>query len=438
MVRNSLFLRILLPLFVALSFCWVLFIFILGRASYKELYEVLDAQMIQTAQMLSVPMDYEKLPEIRLSDSKKDKDTEDDYKIHFSVWDKTEKILYADKRGDVLPSSFEKNGFSKIKSGNAEYRVYTYHNAFTSLSASAGYPTSVKTEILKEVFEKFWIPWLLGLAALIIVVFLSLWWGFKPLYRLQKEIKQRDPNHLEIFTTEVPRELKNFKLELNRLIEKIRKQMDKERRFIADAAHELKTPLTAIRVQTEILAMETDENAHKNQANKIIQAVDRTNHLVEQLLTLSRLDEREYLPDKKVLTLEGVFLEQVNELKSMINRKNAQISLECKEKFKLEGDETLIGILFKNLIENALKYSSDGVKISFQMDSYEFSITDNGPGLSSEVAPRIGERFYRPEGQRETGSGLGLSIVSKIADLHGLQIQFEQPVDGGLKVKFTK
>lgn len=436
MVRNSLFIRILVPLFLGLSVCWILFIFILGRASYKELYEVLDEQMMQTAQMLSVPMDYNKLPELRLSEDNYYND--EDYRIHFSIWDQKENILYADKRGEVLPSSFDENGFSKVQNKNAEYRVYTYHNNLTGLSASAGYPTSIKTEILQEVFEKFWIPWLLGLAAMVLVLFLSLWWGFKPLYRLQKEINKRNPDHLEKFSTEVPFELKNLKAELNRLIEKIRMHIDKERRFIADAAHELKTPLTAIRVQTEVLTMETQVEGQKKQTEKILQAVDRSNHLVEQLLTLSRLDEKEGLVDQKPLALENIFLSQMHDLKLLADRKNAHINIVDKQKFYLQGDEILMGVLFKNLIENALKYSSSGVQISLIVDHNGFAVSDTGPGLSEEIIQRVTERFYRPEGQEEMGSGLGLSIVAKIAELHHLAMRLESSKDGGLIVSFSK
>lgn len=433
-MRQSLFLRILLPLFFALSFCWILLIFVLGRASYKELYEVLDQQMTQTAQMLTVPMDYQNLPELRFSE--KD-DDDDEYKIHFVVWNKEENVLFADKRGNVLPSSFDQDGFYRIYSGGEEYRVYTHHNSLTGLSASAGYPTSVRTKILKEVVEKFWAPWLIGLLALGLVTYLSLWWGFRPLTRLQQEIQQRDPNHLEKFSTEVPFELRNLKAELNRLIEKIRTQMDKERRFTADAAHELKTPLTAIRVQAEILAMEVDEGHLKKQADKIMLGVDRTNHLIEQLLTLSRLDEQKsqrYMP----IQLPDVFTKQQDELKHLIERQRAQVRLDVQEPFVLEGDEVLLGVMFKNLIENSLKYSPPGVEISFKMNSQEFSISDNGPGLPADILERVRERFYRPEGQKEAGSGLGLSIVEKIAELHHLKMILRSPPQGGLQVSFVK
>lgn len=98
-MKRSLFLRILLPLVLTLSLCWIVFMAILGRASYKELYEVLDQQMIQTAHMLTVPMNYDKLPELRFSEG-----ADQDYAIHFVVWNKDNEILVADKRGHILPS----------------------------------------------------------------------------------------------------------------------------------------------------------------------------------------------------------------------------------------------------------------------------------------------------------------------------------------------
>lgn len=434
-MRNSLFLRILFPLFFALSFCWVIFILILGRASYKELYEVLDAQMVQTAQMLTVPMDYGQLPELRFSEKRHHIKT--DYSIHFSVWDKNRNILYADKRGGILPSSFDENGFFRVKSGTDEYRVYTYQNKSTQLSASAGYPTSVRTKIIEEVIEKFWAPWLIGLLALGVVLFVSLWWGFQPLLKLQKEINQRDPNHLDKFTTDVPVELNNFKNELNRLIEKINFQMDKERRFTADAAHELKTPLAAIRVQTEVLGMESVTEAQKKQMEKIIQAVDRTNHLVNQLLTLSRLEENSQLTNKSSLAIDNIFLGQAHELKNLVEQKQARLVVAAGEPFEITGDPILFSILFKNLIENSLKYSEPGVQITLKMSPREFSLEDTGPGIAPEMEKRLGERFYRPEGQKVIGSGLGLSIVKRIAELHGLSMRIRNSYEGGLKIEFS-
>lgn len=420
-----------------MSLCWIVLLFVLGHASYRELYEVLDQQMIQTAQMLTVPMDYQKLPELRYSE--KDHDDQE-YQIHFAVWNQNKEILFADQRGDVLPSSFEKNGFFQINNNDNSYRIYTYHNPKSLLSASAGYPSSVKHQIILEVVEKFWVPWLLGLLTLGGVALLSLWWGLKPLRQLQKELKTRDPQHLEKFTTEVPFEIQNLKNELNRLVDQIRLQMEKERRFTADAAHELKTPLAAIRVQTEILSMDLTDQDLKNQTEKIMQGVDRTNRLVDQLLTLSRLDETQQQRQKRTLNLREIFTRQTEGLKNLIAEKNAHVTIQEGESLQLEGEEFLVEILFKNLIENSLKYGGQGVHIIFTMTTQGFSVTDNGPGVSAEKLERLKERFYRPEGQSEPGSGLGLSIVEKIADIHDLEMQVtsEAPPKPGLKVTFIR
>lgn len=435
--RNSLFLRILLPLTLTMSLCWILLLLVLGRASYHELHEVLDQQMIQTAQMLTVPMDYKTLPELRYS-GKDDDDQE--YMIHFVVWNQNQEILFADRRGDVLPGSFEKNGFFQITNNDNRYRVYTYHNKKSGLSASAGYPSSVRNEIISEIVEKFWLPWLLGLLSLLGVAVVSLWWGLTPLRQLQKELKARNPRHLEKFTTTVPFEIQNLKNELNRLIDQIRSQMEKERRFTADAAHELKTPLAAIRVQTEILSMDLTDKDLVSQTEKIMQGVDRTNRLVDQLLTLSRLDETQLQNQKRTLDLVQLFSRQTEILKGLIADKKAHISIKAHEPFALEGEEFLLETMLKNLIENSLKYGGRDVHITFAVNAKGFSIADNGPGVSAEKIARLKERFYRPEGQSEPGSGLGLSIVEKIADLHDLSMQVtsETQPEPGLKVTFTK
>lgn len=406
---------------------------ILGRASYKELYEVLDQQMIQTAHTLTVPMNYDKLPELRFSEG-----ADQDYAIHFVVWNKDNEILVADKRGHILPSSFGNNGFYKIKNEDEEYRVYTYHNSDTEISASAGYPSSVKKEIIFEVVEKLWLPGGFGFFVLAIVTLLSLWWGLRPLKNLQKEVQQRGPNNLDPFSTEVPFELENLKEELNRLVDQIRRQIEKERRFTADAAHELKTPLTAIRIQTEVLALELPDGSLKQQSQKILQGVDRTNRLIEQLLTLSRLDEKQFQKKNEPLDLKRIFQEEVGDLSALMEKKSARTTITDSDEFPLQGDKFLLGILFKNLIENSLKYSAEGVKIELHIDHQGFSVQDSGPGLPSEMLNRVHERFYRPEGQLQTGSGLGLSIAERIAEMHGLKMKVENAPDRGLKVSFYK
>ncbi len=438
--RTSLFVRILLPLTFTMSLCWIILLFILGRASYHELHEILDQQMIQTAQMLTVPMDHMNLPELRFSGKDDEDDDDQEYMIHFVVWNQGQQILFADRRGDLLPRPFDKNGFFEITNKESHYRIYNYHNKKTGLSASAGYPASVKNEMISEIVEKFWWPWLLGLLSLVGVAILSLWWGLKPLRQLQKELKTRNPRHLEKFTTTVPFEIQNLKNELNRLIDQIRNQLEKERRFTADAAHELKTPLAAIRVQTEILSMDLSDRDLQVQTEKIMQGVDRTNRLVDQLLTLSRLDETQLKKQKHTLDLVRIFLRQKENLQGLIADKNAHITIKENGSFHLDGEEFLLEILFKNLIENSLKYGGKDVHISFTVNADNFSIEDNGAGVSPEKLQRLKERFYRPEGQAESGSGLGLSIVEKIAELHDLEMQVtsDSKLKKGFKVLFQK
>lgn len=437
--RTSLFVRILLPLTLTMSLCWVILLFILGRASYHELHEILDQQMIQTAQMLTVPMDHKNLPELKFS-GKDDDDDDQEYMIHFVVWNQSQEIIFADSRGELIPRSFDKNGFFEIANKDSHYRVYNYQNTKTGLFASAGYPASVKNEIISEIIEKFWWPWLLGLLSLLGVAILSLWWGTKPLRQLQKELKARNPRHLEKFTTPVPFEIQNLKNELNRLIDQVRNQLEKERRFTADAAHELKTPLAAIRVQTELLSMDLKDQDLQIQTEKIMQGVDRTNRLVDQLLTLSRLDETQLKKQKHTLNLVRIFSRQVETLQSLIADKNAHINIKENGSFVLEGEEFLLEIMFKNLIENSLKYGGKDVHITFTVNTDNFSLEDNGPGVSSEKLQRLTERFYRPEGQTESGSGLGLSIVDKIAELHNLETQVtsDSQLKRGFKVLFKK
>jgi two-component system sensor histidine kinase QseC len=386
--------------------------------------------MIQTAKMLTVPMDYVNFLEPHFNISENNPGSE--YDMHYVVWTEEMTILLTDPTANILPSSNMTSGFHKIAAYGKEYNLYTFFNPKTKLNASAGYPTSINKKIIIDIIEKFWLSWLLGLFSIGTVNLICIKLGLKPIYKLGEEIGSRDPDNLNTFKTEVPFELKNFKEELNRMIERIKKEIEKERRFTADAAHELKTPLAAIKVQTEILSMDIENESLKKQVDKIISGVDRMNHTVEQMLVLSRLDDDpEIKKTRTKINFHGIFTSLSQEFSS------ERLKLDFQSDFILHGDSFFMEVLLKNLIENSVKYSDSGVEITLGVNENEFFVQDTGPGISSDLLQRVRERFFRPCGQKKTGSGLGLSIVEKIAQLHGLEMKLYSEPGAGLKASFS-
>ena len=163
--------------------------------------------------------------------------------------------------------------------------------------------------------------------------------------------------------------------------------------------------------------------------------IDRATRLVEQLLTLSRLDSLEQLADVQPVNLGDLLQSSVMDIYHTAQKAGIEIRLHLNApQVTRTAQPLLMSLLVRNLLDNAVRYSPAGSVVDVTLDSHGFSVRDNGPGISPEALARIGERFYRPPGQDETGSGLGLSIVQRIATLHGMTATFANAPDGGFEV----
>ena len=434
--NHSLFQRILWPMSLGLVLCWLLLGYVIIRTTEHEFREVMDAQMKHSAQVLTVqvhPTDYK----LKFQNSEKNEEDED-YYIHYLVWDQNQKILLNEKRGQDLPLVHLPTGFHEIESeGFEKYQVYVYHNPQTQISAMAGFPNQLQKKILFEIIEDFFPMWFLTMLILIILLFIVAQWVLAPISDLALQISQRDPEHLNHFDFLVPAEMIPVQKELNRLLQKIQQGLEKEKRFTADASHELKTPLTALRVQTEVLMMDLVGEAQQSRGNKMMLAIDRISRLIEQLMLLAKSDQYEIQQLKIHCDWDEISKNAIAELKSDADSKKIHIQFIHEADFFIEGVSELLTVLARNLIENAIRYSPEGSIIQLKIAQNELSIQDQGPGIPSEQLAFVKQRFYRANPHQESGSGLGLSIVDRVAELHDLKIDFQnqQP---GLKVIISK
>ncbi len=211
-----------------------------------------------------------------------------------------------------------------------------------------------------------------------------------------------------------------------RQLERMRESLAFERRFTSDAAHELRTPLAAIRANTQVMQGARSPEEFTTAAVNLLASVDRSGRLIEQLLALARVDASANLPQRfEVVDLAPLVHAQVAEHERFAARRLVEIEAST-EPAKIRGDRELLAVLLRNLVDNAIRYSRANTRVVISCDtlaeSVELTINDQGVGIVPEERTRVFERFYRASGTHDYGSGLGLSIVRRIADLHGASI----------------
>ncbi|WP_392561173.1 quorum sensing histidine kinase QseC [Orbus sturtevantii] len=302
---------------------------------------------------------------------------------------------------------------------------------------AVGQKLDYQQDILAELVYKQMLPWLSTFIVIILFVAILIGRSFSPIKILANRIASRKPDEdSAIDINGVAKEISPFILALNKLFARISSMITHERQFISDAAHELRTPLAALRVQTEVAQLSDDDKVSRERAlNNLIIGIDRTSHLVDQLLTLSRLDSLEIQDEQQNLPWRGLINQVVEELKPFAQQKNIKILIneQCTNQ-KIVGQPLLLSILVRNLINNSIRYIPDHSQIMITIKQNAIIFEDTGAGVDNAVLARLGERFFRPAGQKEKGSGLGLSIVKKIAELHKIQVKFDNQKQGGFIV----
>jgi len=269
------------------------------------------------------------------------------------------------------------------------------------------------------------------------------WYGvgfaMRPLNRIANEVAIRAPDHLDpVDYLQAPKEAQPLVHSLNTLLARLQKTLDSERRFTADAAHELRTPLAAIKAQAQVARSAADPEEHRRALQNVINGVDNATRVAQQLLTLSRVDPASPLKDFKKIDLCHLATDVMAELAPLAFKKQIDISLNEPCHGNINGNAGILGILINNLVDNAINYTPEGgvivVDINTHLNEVILSVSDSGPGIPAEEHDKVLQRFYRGRGVTQSGSGLGLSIVRRIAELHQARIVLNDAIQGGLRV----
>jgi two-component system sensor histidine kinase QseC len=330
-------------------------------------------------------------------------------------------------------------GFVTVDIGGREWRVFAAHDPRGELQVFVGEQIASRAEILVALLRGTITPLALALPLLALVVWWAVRQGIQPMSRLSALLAERAPQAVQpVAVGAAPSEMQPLIDALNGLLARIGEMVHHERRFTADAAHELRTPIAAIRAQAQVALAESDAGDRRHALLATVQGCDRATRLVEQLLTLSRL-ETGAEPATTLVDLAALARQTAREIGPAAAAKRQSISLDAPAACPVRGDETLLAVLLRNLLDNAVRYSPPGASVAASLQVEAGRVTlhvhDSGPGLAEADAQRLGERFFRVLGNDEPGSGLGWSIVRRIADAHGAQVMVTRSATlGGLAV----
>ena len=363
---------------------------------------------------------------------------EDDDALGFAVFNLQGDMLFHDgNEGKFFQFNGYKSGFNKQKIGkdNEPWRIFWIESIDKQYVIAVGQELDFREDAAFDLVEDTLLPWAAGLTILLIAAVYMVSREFRPLKKIVQELRHRDSNDLSPLDNEnMPSEIKPMVGALNNLFIKIKDTLKRERSFISDSAHELRSPLTALKVQLEVAELAGDDTKMRQETmQKLGLGIERASRLVEQLLELSRLeaykDSGNY--NFKMLNWQEIVESAIKEQDIAAKNQDIKIKYNHQKDFSVkEGAPLLWSLLLRNLLDNAIRYSPYGAEIKIDMNENELSVFNSGITVDENILPRLKERFFRPAGQKQSGSGLGLSIVERIARLHHCQVKLENKDNG--------
>ncbi|KAA1174377.1 two-component sensor histidine kinase [Marinobacter salinexigens] len=337
-------------------------------------------------------------------------------KIAFEVWspDKVPVLdtLKANDTHNVQP------GFAWQEVAGFQWRTFTLKDDVTGYWIRTAQREDVRDELSQEIALGNVLPFLVILPLLAIAMALSIQFGFQPLRKLEKPVRNMAPENIHPLDESLaPKEVVGIVQAVNGLLRRLDQALERERRFSADAAHELRTPLAALRLNLEKACEDNPE-----QYRDLIQSVDRMVHLVEQMLLLSRVDAgTDFSPEYH--NLSAILEQSIADVVPLALKKDIEPVLEDDAKEALVScNVALINTLMRTLLANAIQYSPEKTAVTTRLepsaDGYHISVCDQGPGIPPEERERALSRFVRLDQRKGGGAGLGLAIARRIAELH--------------------
>lgn len=426
-IRRQLLVWLLALVIVGVGFAgWLIY-----RQALAEANELFDYQLEQIAAAL--PSE----PFSSVLQSRSDSDEG----VVIQIWNRNGVLMYySHPRVPLAPHA--ELGFSTEATARGEWRVYSAIVGDNVVQLAQ--PLSIRNRLAAGVAWRTLWPLVLLLPLLGMAIWIIVGRGLMPLQRVTRALDTRHPEALEhLPDNRLPQEVVPVVRALNALLDRLATALDTQKAFVADAAHELRTPLAAVQIQSQLVARAKDDASRREALDDLQAGITRATRLAEQLLALARSE-----PDGKNATalvdLHALLDECVGASVLLAQQRGVDLGIEASEAATVMGDQNALRVMFNNLIDNATKYTPDGGRVDVCLRVAEgdpvVEISDNGPGIPAEERERVFDRFYRVGASADrartdvAGSGLGLAIVRRIAEQHGAKVALAESKSGGLLV----
>lgn len=427
----SLHRQLLVYLLIAAPAAWFIALLISIQKTEHEVNELFDTQMIHLAREVQgsvMTLGSSRAIPIHQAPASHDAATLGDAEVDdiaIAAWNGQGQQILGDLASQLLPFQVNTSGFVNVSIQDEAWRVYYLQSANADLVIAAGQKSHERQELVWNLVASQILPWLLVLPFLLFGMSLAVRFALKPMRDLVNDLTARSADDFtRLQAHDQPSELQPLLKAMNQLFERIQGLLQRERRFVADAAHELRTPLAVLRAQWDAF-----KKSHNSEHPAVTEAqldmgFERIERLVAQMLQMSQLDATETLPNPQAIKWRDVLEHAVMDVLLLADNNHVEIEAHWPDDntpvLPVLGINVLMTALIRNLLDNAIRYSPPDSTVHIQFTTSSITVCNTVTEDAQTRTTRWGERFYRPAGSHSSGSGLGSSIVKRIAQLHGL------------------
>ena len=352
------------------------------------------------------------------------------------VWTEDSARVFQSRNYRLLPKQ-GMLGYSIVTLTNGDWRVYAVKTASRTIQVAQKL-SSRRDRAISLALHSVW-----PVVPISLLLFGVVWWvitsALSPINRIGYDLANRNMDSLAPVSDKgAPREVSLLVGELNSLLVRMAQALQSQQRFVADAAHELRSPMTALKLQVQTLARAKDETTRTQAVGRLLGGIDRASRLVEQLLALAREEPSSQELEPSVISLATSVSQALADVAPFALSRCIELRCEALAQVNILGDADSLRMMIRNLLDNAVRYTPEQgvVQIDLVTDGSTVALTiqDSGTGIPQQNRARVFDRFYRVPGTSPSGSGLGLAIVKAIADRHSAMVKLSDAVIGGLAV----
>lgn len=416
----------------------LLIFFFVFLSCWHEIEEVYDAQLVHSAKTLLQISEKAVIRDddarVILGDEEADPKHEYERNTGYRIWLK-DRVVTQSSFADSFPV-IETPGFANVVINGQKWRFFRLDDPHKNMRIETFEKLEIRYELIIQIIFSVMTPLILFFPVMAVAIWKGSTKGLEPLTELSADMDLRNANDLTaISDVHAPREIKPLTGAINHLMARLEESFRHEREFTDHAAHELRTPLAALKTRTQVMARKfADREDAPAQFADLNGIIDRASNLVDKLLSMARLQNSSF--DLARMDLSEKVMEQVIVFQTLAEQKNIIFDVSVEPNIFVMADNAGISLMIGNLLENALKYApvQSHIKVSLSQNG-NLEIADQGPGIADTEKQKVFGRFYRIQGTTAQGSGLGLAIVKWIADVHGIKIKLKDVRPTGLAVQ---